>query len=168
MGLNDKSVIKIIAYSVAASMFILTLMGIVFLDLSGFRQTLFFNNPNQLGYYSLVYSSIFVLASVKLKFKKSFILLTLLAYAQDNSLNASLNFTAAIIYFLFLNKISWNLSNSIRKWIMPEVILTRGAVDAFKQKLFWHIGPQWFSSMTFVLILAFPIEVISPMLYLEG
>jgi len=97
-----------------------------------------------------------------------FILLTLLAYAQDNSLNASLNFTAAIIYFLFLNKISWNLSNSIRKWIMPEVILTRGAVDAFKQKLFWHIGPQWFSSMTFVLILAFPIEVISPMLFLEG
>lgn len=50
------------------------------------------------------------------------------------------------IYFfvatgLFVGSFSY-LGKLVRDFVMPDAIVTTSAVDSFKQKLFWSIGPQ--------------------------
>ena len=73
----------------------------------------------------------------------------------------------AILYFLFVNNIAWNISNTVRKWVMPEAYFASDATDAFKKKIFWHVGPQWFGAMFAWLILAGLVELITPTLTKE-
>jgi hypothetical protein len=54
---------------------------------------------------------------------------------------------------LFIIPISWNIGNSIRKWIKPDVFIAYNATDGFEKKLFWLVGPQAMS--TFIASLLF-------------
>jgi len=82
-------------------------------------------------------------------------------------LGGVLYLVATVVYFLFVNNIVWNISNTVRKWIMPEAYVSTDAMDAFKQKMFWNIGPQWFGSLIGWLILTGLVEVISPVIYAD-
>jgi len=59
---------------------------------------------------------------------------------------------AALLYFFFIHKIAWSIGNGFRKWVMPEGFIADSATDAFRQKMFWNIGPQ-FSSWFFAIVL---------------
>lgn len=47
---------------------------------------------------------------------------------------------------------AWLIGNTLRFWITPRVIITSGALDAYKQKIFWLYGPQFISACIFSFI----------------
>jgi hypothetical protein len=64
-------------------------------------------------------------------------------------------FSLSIFCSITIAHYSWLCGDLIRKWIMPEVFVTHGAVDALKKKIFWSLGPQsfvafWATCITFM------------------
>ena len=54
--------------------------------------------------------------------------------------------SCGVLYFLFLNKLAWGIGNTVRKWVMPTAYLSTDATDAFRQKIFWNVGPQFMAT----------------------
>ena len=61
------ALLKFIFYGVVSSVFIQILCSLFYTDSSAIRQTLFFNNPNQLGYYALLSLSLIYVINTKLQ-----------------------------------------------------------------------------------------------------
>lgn len=81
-----------------------------------------------------------------------------LELSKGNKTFAAIFFVCAVLYFLFINSIVWNIANTVRKWVMPEAFITANATESFRKKIFWSIGPQWFGSMFFWGIITWSAE----------
>jgi len=68
MKAKDKLII-VISYSIFITVILQVVLSFFYLDLSGFRQTLFFNNPNQLGYFAILCAVIFLSITKHVKIK---------------------------------------------------------------------------------------------------
>lgn len=65
---KDKLII-VISYSIFITVILQVVLSFFYLDFSGFRQTLFFNNPNQLGYFAILCAVIFLIITKHVKIK---------------------------------------------------------------------------------------------------
>ena len=65
---NDK-IILFTLYGILGSVLIQTTLSLFFLETSAVRQILFFNNPNQLGYYALICATLFAIINTQYKVK---------------------------------------------------------------------------------------------------
>jgi hypothetical protein len=75
-------------------------------------------------------------------------------YFSSFKLSGLYYFIISVIYFVFIHKIVWSISNKIRMWVLPEAFVATSATDGFRQKIFWNIGPQfsgWFMILAFLL-----------------
>jgi len=59
--------LRVTVYAVAASIFVQVILSPIAPDKSTFRNALFFNNPNQLGYYGLLAATIFFFGSKRFR-----------------------------------------------------------------------------------------------------
>jgi len=59
----------------------------------------------------------------------------------------------SIVYFKFLHPLVYGAANWFREFTRPDWIVTRGAMDAFRQKLFWEIGPQLISCVVAAVLI---------------
>jgi hypothetical protein len=110
------------------------------------------DTPNELGNTNIVFKIIMQIM----------IFIVLIGYSyteftEDNSIKLLI---IRVLLSLFTSVViahfAWIIADIIRKWIMPNVLVTSGAMDALKQKIFWLYGPQfttsWLSSAIFFAI----------------
>ena len=109
---SGKDISFVIFKSVGYSLIIQTLLSTLVVDFSKFRQTLFFNNPNQLGYFAVCSLTIFLYLSNYHKANKIF--LTLATISGVYLVLLSLSNAAMLSTFLLL---VIHFFNSIKKGI---------------------------------------------------
>jgi hypothetical protein len=110
------------------------------------------DTPNELGNTNKVFKIIMQIM----------IFIVLIGYSytefiEDNSIKLMI---IRVLLSLFTSVViahfAWIIADIIRKWIMPNVLVTSGAMDALKQKIFWLYGPQfttsWLSAAIFFAI----------------
>ena len=106
------------------------------------------DKPNELGNTNKVFKII-----MQIMIFIALILYTYALYDTDKSIKLMIIrlllsiFTSSIIVHY-----TWIIADTIRKWIMPELLVTSGAMDAFKKKIFWLYGPQFSASWMIALI----------------
>lgn len=102
---TGKRLLRTVLAGVVLSAMLQVLLSLAFLASGQERQTLFFNNPNQLGYWGLLSATIFCLLAnhVRLRLAYQLPVLAILAYMVAISLSK-----AAIIAFLLLNLIHFS------------------------------------------------------------
>ena len=85
-----------------------------------------------------------------------FIVFGFILFISSHKLSGLYFFIISVIYFVFIHKIVWSISNKIRMWILPEAFVATSASDGFRQKIFWNIGPQfsgWFMILGVLLFI---------------
>ena len=100
------------------------------------------DTPNELGNTNKVFKIIMQIMI--------FIVLVGYSYTEfikDNSIKFMIvRVLLSILTSVVIVHYAWIIADVIRKWIMPNVLVTSGAMDAFKQKIFWLYGPQFTTS----------------------
>ena len=100
------------------------------------------DTPNELGNTNKVFKIIMQIMI--------FIVLVGYSYTEfikDNSIKFMIvRVLLSILTSVVIVNYAWIIADVIRKWIMPNVLVTSGAMDAFKQKIFWLYGPQFTTS----------------------
>lgn len=75
----------------------------------------------------------------------SYALAVVITLSRAFSKNATLSLLEHVYYLLatgfFVGSFAY-LGKLFRDFVMPDAILTSGAGDTFKQKVFWMVGPQ--------------------------
>jgi len=97
---KNMNILPIIFKTTCFSLIIQFLLSFFVIDPSSFRQVIFFNNPNQLGYFALTSTTIFLFLSEYFKMNKILFALTLLSGIYLTFL--SLSNTAMMTLFLLL------------------------------------------------------------------
>ncbi len=64
-------------------------------------------------------------------------------------------YVIAIAYLLVLHNVAWKIGDAFRNFTQPEVFLSSGAMDTFKTRLFWMMGPQLTSTFIFTVVVLF-------------
>lgn len=98
-AVNWSSCLKIVAHAISASTILQAVLSLVSASGTGVRETLFFNNPNQLGYWSLLSASIFLICTRHVPVRTLVQTVTLLCLAYMAALSLS---KAAMISFVLL------------------------------------------------------------------
>jgi hypothetical protein len=57
--------------------------------------------------------------------------------------SGSLVLGGAFIYARYLHGVAYRVADWFRRYTKPDWIATRGAVETFKKRIFWEIGPQF-------------------------
>lgn len=52
----------------------------------------------------------------------------------------------AVLWFFLIHPIAWKIGDAFRKFTQPDAFFTSGAIDTFKQRIFWMIVPQLIST----------------------
>ena len=93
-------------YGIIVGVLFQTVISLSYMDLSGFRQTLLFNNPNQLGYYAVICASIFFVISCHLKIKTvyQYLFYLMIMYLAFLSLSKAALVSIAILMTVMLKK----------------------------------------------------------------
>lgn len=99
-----EKLIIVISYSIFITVMLQVVLSFFYLDFSGSRQTLFFNNPNQLGYFAILCAVIFlsITEHVKIKniYQALFYLSTMYLVVLSLSKVAILGFVILLVYLL--------------------------------------------------------------------
>jgi hypothetical protein len=98
--IKNINILYIIFKAISLSLIIQFLLSFLVIDPSAFRQIIFFNNPNQLGYFAVTNTTIFLFLSEYFKMNKILFTLTLLSGIYLTFL--SLSNAAMIALFLLL------------------------------------------------------------------
>lgn len=103
LGLKNDITTRIIVKYSGYSILLLTIISIIFLEISGYRQTLFFNNPNQLGYFSLTYGTLYLYGIQFHKINKYFSITVMLAvtYLTVLSLSSAAMLGLFLLYLIY-------------------------------------------------------------------
>lgn len=98
--------LRVTLYALAASVFLQVLLSAYALDRSTFRQSLYFNNPNQLGYFAVLTGSIFYLGTVKIRINPYFQVLFYVGagYLAALSLSKAALFGFGLLLLLILGR----------------------------------------------------------------
>ncbi len=64
-------------------------------------------------------------------------------------------YIAAILYLLILHPIAWKIGDAFREFTQPEAFLSSGAMDTFNKRVFWMMGPQFFSALILAFVIMF-------------
>lgn len=113
--------------SVLISVVLQAILLIISGGFSGSRMTLFFNNPNQLGYYSLLSLAILLFLSQKLIIKAKWFIVGVLSSAilclSSLSKAAIVSYVGIILYFLCRKKSNKNLYRKVFIFLSIFIIL---------------------------------------------
>ena len=106
------------------------------------------DTPNELGNTNKVFKIISQIIF--------FIILLFIVYLDFNNDNSITLLIIRVLISAFTSLViahyAWIIADIVRNWIMPGVLITSGAMDALKQKIFWLYGPQFFTSIASTLI----------------
>ena len=80
-----------------------------------------------------------------------------LLFESGGFLLGCLQLITAVLFYLYVHNIFWGLSNSIREFVMPSGYVSHDFGDAFRKKIFWHVGPQFFGFLCAVALMGIPI-----------
>lgn len=58
----------------------------------------------------------------------------------------------ALAYLILLHPVIWNLGDKFRLYTKPEVFLSSGPWDTFNQRVYWVVGPQFYSTLLFTIL----------------
>ena len=61
----------------------------------------------------------------------------------------------AIAYLVVIHPIAWHLADKFRAYTQPEVFLSSGAMDTFGKRVFWIVGPQFFTTLITTISILF-------------
>jgi len=100
-----EKLIIVMSYSIFVTIIVQTVLSFFYLEIfSGFRKTLFFNNPNQLGYFAVLCTVIFFIISQDIKIKDIyqvlFYLSTMYLVVLSLSQAAIIGFVIFLVYLL--------------------------------------------------------------------
>lgn len=98
-AMSRSNCLKTIAYATSASTVLQAALSLVSASSTAARETLFFNNPNQLGYWALLSASIFLICTRHVQVRTYVQIVTLLCLAYMAALSLS---KAAMISFALL------------------------------------------------------------------
>jgi len=121
-----EKLIMVMSYSIFITIILQTVLSFFYLEIfSGFRKTLFFNNPNQLGYFAVLCAVIFFIISQDIKIKDIyqvlFYLSTMYLVVLSLSKAAILGFAIFLVY-LFKKRFMVLLFISILLMVVYPVV----------------------------------------------
>ncbi len=70
-----------------------------------------------------------------------------------------LDWLGAVLYGIFAISIPMFIGYTFLKFVRPDAYLSSGAVDSFKKRIFWSVGPQSIGLFLGILMLGKKIEV---------
>lgn len=103
MSKKNNQVFFLIYKTISFSLVLQFVLSFLVFDFSQFRQTIFFNNPNQLGYFALCNLTIFLYLAEYYKMNKFLFILTLLSGIYLTVISLSNAAIIALVLLLIVN-----------------------------------------------------------------